>query len=104
MIDARDPMMTLDTEEQQERIAERNAALLREQILADTAFSTVANTPEGRRFLRRVLAECGIYQSSFAKGEGDVTAYREGKRSIGLWLLSLFDDIPETYIQLLTDK
>lgn len=101
----RDPMMRgMDVDEQEKRIAERDAARLREQILFDTDFKALANTAEGRRFLRRLLAECGVYQATFTAAAPDISAYKEGRRSIGLWLLSLFENIPETYIQLITEK
>lgn len=105
MINNQDPMMPgMDSEEQQRLIAQRDAARLRDKILFDSDFKTLANTAEGRRFLRRLLAECGVYQLAFTAASPDTTAFKEGRRSIGLWLLSLFEGIPETYIQLLTEK
>lgn len=43
---------------------------------------------EGMRdFLWRVLSQCHIFQSTYQKNFGDM-ALLEGKRQIGLWLLS----------------
>lgn len=47
-------------------------------LLQDEAF---------RDFLWRVLSKCHIYQSTYQKNFGDM-ALLEGKRQIGLWLLS----------------
>jgi hypothetical protein len=93
----------MDIYEQQEQQEE---ALLERQYrdaLNQSDFEQVCKTTEGRRFIRRVLGECGVYQSSFT-GDAQTTAYREGMRTIGLWLVSLFDKNPDAYIQLLTEK
>jgi hypothetical protein len=43
-------------------------------------------TNEGIRTLWRVLEEAGMHEQSFVPGDPDATAFREGARSIGLWL------------------
>jgi hypothetical protein len=93
----------MDIYEQQEQQEEALLERQHKDALNNADFERVCKTPEGRRFVRRVLGECGVYQSSFT-GDAQTTAYREGMRSIGLWLVSLFDNCPETYIQLLTEK
>lgn len=49
----------------------------------------ILKTERGRRFLWRVVARAGIYRVSFA-GDGGThaTAFREGERNMGLWLLA----------------
>lgn len=89
--------------ENDKRIKQAEARRIREQILADEDFKAVASTVTGRRFIRRVISECGVYQSSF-NTDSSVSAFKEGRRSIGLWILTLFDETPETYLQLLTEK
>jgi hypothetical protein len=89
---------------QQEQLKEqREAQRLQSELLAAADFKTLLCSAEGRRFLRRVLAECGVHQSSF---DTDIMrmSFKEGKRSIGLWLQSLFADCPDQYIQLLTEQ
>ena len=65
-------------------------------------FQAIANLPEGRRLLRRLMSECGVYQTSFT-GEALSAAHKEGKRVIGLWVLEQFNSCPDLYIQLLTE-
>ena len=58
---------------------------LRQQVeyqRAEKDFAAVVDTPEGRRFIKRLLGECSVYQSTFT-GEALTTSHREGKRAIG---------------------
>jgi len=66
-------------------------------------FQAIATLPEGRRLLRRLMAECGVFQTSFT-GEGLTAAHKEGKRVVGLWVLEQFNNCPDLYIQLLTEQ
>ena len=70
---------------------------------AEQDFVALANTPEGRRFVKRLLAECSVYQSTFT-GDALSSAHREGKRAVGLWALEQFTPCPDLYIQFLTEK
>lgn len=47
----------------------------------------VLSTPQGRRFVRGLLADCGEHRSSFHTN-AQVTAFNEGGRNIGLKLKS----------------
>lgn len=85
---------------QQEQQAEERRI---KALLDDADFVAVLKATEGRRFVRRLLAECGIYRASFT-GDAQTTAFNEGRRHVGLWLTSLFDFHPDLYIQLLTEK
>lgn len=49
--------------------------------------SRLLQTPEGRHLLWRILEQCGVYRSSFT-GDPHQTAFLEGQRSIGLWIMS----------------
>ncbi|WKJ88765.1 hypothetical protein QZJ86_12105 [Methylomonas montana] len=92
-------------EEQQIIKAAREAEHRRQAILDKTDFKAIIDTAEGRRFIRRVLAECGVHKLSYNFTDtGSNTAFKEGKRSIGLWLQSLFVDCPDQYIQLLKEE
>ena len=91
---------TMDSEAEQQLLKEREAESLRRGLLAAADFRCIAGQPEGRRFIRRLLGECGVHQASFT-GEPLTMAYREGRRSVGLWLQALFDDCPHLYIRLL---
>ena len=68
--------------EQVKEAAEREK-LQAERDLNDTRW--VLSMPQGRRFLYRLLAECGVYRSSFT-GSSE-TFFREGQRNVGLKLL-----------------
>lgn len=82
---------------------EREAVRRRRELLETADFKAVTAAPAGRRFIRRVLAECGVHQVSFAGEESHRTAFREGRRSVGLWLQSLFEEQPERYLELLKE-
>lgn len=49
--------------------------------------SRLLQTPEGRHLVWRILEQCGVYRSSFT-GDPNQTAFLEGQRSIGLWIMS----------------
>ena len=74
------------------------------QVAAESQdFQAIATLPEGRRLLRRLMGECGVFQASFT-GEALTAAHKEGKRVIGLWVLEQFSSCPDLYIQLLTEQ
>lgn len=56
------------------------------------------NTYEGRHLLWRIMEQCGIYRTSFT-GDAGETAFREGQRSVGLWILTeiVFTNGPDTF-------
>lgn len=70
---------TKSSELKQEREQERARAL--------TDLAEVMCTPAGARVLQRLLAKAHIYQTSMTR-DTHLTAYREGWRSYGLWLLT----------------
>jgi hypothetical protein len=90
----------MDIDEQDLAATEREAERLRRRVLAAADFRKIAELVEGRRFLRRLLAECGVHQSTFC-GEPLSMAFREGRRSVGLWVQGQFDGCPDLYIRLL---
>lgn len=66
----------------QVRSRKSKAERARERELAD--LKLVMMSREGRRFMWRLLARCGIYRISFdGTRRGD---FNEGERNIGLWL------------------
>lgn len=44
----------------------------------------VLSSRAGRRFVWRLLEDCGIYRSTFREAKPDVTAFLEGQRALGL--------------------
>jgi hypothetical protein len=65
---------------------------------------TLLVLPEGRRFLKRLLHTCGVNQISYIPGDAYATAFKEGQRNIGLWLMSQFEPHPDLYLHLLIEK
>ena len=60
----------------------------------------IISTPEGRRFLWKIISEAGVFRTSFSLDENQM-AYQEGRRSIGLNILyDLLDASPSTYMQM----
>jgi hypothetical protein len=51
----------------------------------ETDIEVILSTENGRRFVSRLLERSGIYRSNFPT-EPLAMAFREGERSIGLWL------------------
>lgn len=60
--------------------------LRREQEIGD--LKKVMETPEGRRFIWRILGEAGVFRLSFVAGSPDATFFNEGARNNGLTLLN----------------
>lgn len=59
--------------------------------------------PQGRRVATRILAEAGIYRSSF-NHSGSVMAFNEGRRQIGLWFQAeIVDATPKGHIKMLEE-
>lgn len=63
----------------------------------------VLKLPQGRRFVYKVLCECGVFKSSFTQNSLQ-SAFNEGKRDIGLELLRALDETePMAYTQMLQE-
>lgn len=92
-----------DPDDEQDR-REQEAEKRRQRALLDAQdFESIATLPAGRRLLKRMMVECGIYQSTFT-GDALTSAYQEGKRTMGLWLIEQFNQCPDLYIQLIKEK
>jgi len=62
----------------------------------------VASTPEGRRFIWRVLSEGEIFKDGYVHGDqGFGTTYNCGRRSVGVWALAeIMEAKPEVFMQM----
>ena len=81
-------------EQRAERRQRRNMAALRE----------VLSKPEGRRVLDLILSECGIYHAT-SSNEQLALARENGRRQVGLWLLTQLDAAdPTAYQQIMRDR
>ena len=62
----------------------------KKRIQRDTNdFRQVLMRPEGRRVIYRVIEESKAFAASFVPGHSDITAFNEGQRSVGLFVLKL---------------
>ena len=57
----------------------------------------------GRDFIWRLLIQCGVYDTSFT-GDAPHTFFNEGKRQIGLWLLTEIDAADKRSILLIHEE
>ncbi|MEY2653433.1 MAG: hypothetical protein RLZZ524_460 [Pseudomonadota bacterium] len=72
---------------------ERALVAARDQELAD--LEAVLATPSGLRFMRRLFDDAGLWATTFNAGAADVTAFQEGRRSLGL---IYFNDVTEHFM------
>lgn len=87
--------------EQQRREADLAEQRLRKQRADDIRW--LMSDKRGRRIAHRLLTPAGIFQSSF-EANASVTAFREGKRALGLEFLSWINDAaPTLYLEMLTE-
>jgi hypothetical protein len=49
----------------------------------------------GRRVLAHILARCRLWEGSYAGADTHHTAFREGQRSVAIWLMELIEAEPE---------
>lgn len=55
--------------------------------LAEEDLKWLMSSPRGRRVMRRILEATNYQASSFVPGDPHLTAYYEGRRSVGLHLV-----------------
>ena len=63
----------------------------------------VLSRPGGRDFIWRLLIQCGVYDTSFT-GDAPHTFFNEGKRQIGLWVLTEIDAADNRSILLIHEE
>ena len=92
-------MQDLDPEQQ---AAAEQAAEARRVEIED--LKGILNSKPGRRFMWRLLERAGVYRTSF-NNSGSITAFNEGRRDIGLFLLNEIHEVaPELYLVMLKDR
>lgn len=81
---------------------EREHQSMAEQEKAD--FLELMGCAWGRRFADRLLEQTHVFTTSFT-GEPQSTAFKEGERNIGLWLIAQINDhAPESLALLLKER
>ena len=68
----------------------QEAAKRRQRDVGD--MQVLLKSPECRRVLYRVIEETRAFSGSFVPGKSDLTAYNEGLRAAGMFLVSLADE------------
>ena len=80
--------------------SERMAALRQKET---ESVQTVMQSSGGRYLVYQILNHAGVYRSCFGS-DSNVMAWREGKRDLGLWVLSLVTQhCPDLY-SLMTEE
>ena len=79
---------------------EDKAKRKRERELND--LRSILATPEGRRFIWRVLSEARIFNDGYTHGDaGYGTTYNCGRRSVGVWALAeMMEAKPSAFMQI----
>ncbi|HEB12601.1 MAG TPA: hypothetical protein ENI11_02880 [Actinobacteria bacterium] len=71
--------------------------LVRDQELAD--LKHLLSTPNGRRFIWRMMIWCGVFDINFYPDQDNLTNFKLGMRNIGLMLIDECDSAdPSAYI------
>lgn len=97
----RDPL-DHETREAQRHSDELLAKQRKDLETAD--FRWLMKQPQGRRFAWRLLGEAGVYRSTF-NSSGSITAFNEGKRQMGLWLmLQIHEHAPDALVAMLKES
>lgn len=92
-----------ETERREER---RNRELQRRKEQQDTDLRVAMSSVEGRRLIWRILDEiAGVTEPSYTAGDTHETARREGRRSVGLDLLTEVQRIePSRFVQMMNEE
>lgn len=73
----------------------------------DVAMERLFAWPFGRLVVWQILQHCGVYRSSYVGGtpEGGTSAYLEGRRSVGLFLIDWLERVDRrAYPQLILEN
>lgn len=84
------------------RKTNKKAQLQREREVED--FRALLAKPGNRAVIWRILSQCGIYHDNLHASDLGQMARQEGKRSIGLWLLTqIFESDPSAFERMRTE-
>lgn len=87
----------------QEQESQENAEQRKvDRDLEVSDFKWIAGNKRGRRFLHRLLSQCGVWRTSFTGNS--TTFFNEGQRNIGLMVLALMNEhAPESHTLMLQE-
>ncbi len=63
----------------------------------------VLHSVAGRDFIWRLLIQCGVWHTSFT-GDAPHTFFNEGKRQVGLWVLTEIEEADKRAISLMQEE
>ena len=85
-------------------VKDRDRAIRAGNIAAQQTMRTIMGTPLGRKWMFEMLSFCGVGISSFSSDALE-TAHREGKRTIGLRLMTeIYDACPDRYTEMMKES
>ena len=73
----------------------------------DEALERLLAWPFGRLVVWQILQHCGVYRTSYVggPGQGEMSAYLEGRRSVGLFLIDWLERVDRrAYPQLILEQ
>lgn len=62
------------------------------KVIEDAELQAILNTEGGRFLLWRILSQAGVFRTN-PPDDLQTMAFREGRRSIGLWLIHLMEAV-----------
>jgi hypothetical protein len=95
--------MTFDaSDRKQVRVREKELKITEVNRLAYTR--RIMQDQPGRKWMHDILVRCHIWQTAFAAGQPDTTAFRLGEQNLGL---QIFADViaaaPQEYVQMMNE-
>ncbi len=87
------------SDEEEVRLQQDRLRSISERELEDVR--SILLTKEGRRFFWKYLGECGLFKETHCGERTHDSAFKEGQRSVGLYLLRAMNaSVPEAYSQM----
>ena len=87
------------------QVKERKLSAKRRELRRQGECRNLMSDPAGRRFVWAILSNAGVFRISHAPGDPYQTAFREGERNVGNWLLSDINAIcPELYAPMVAEN
>jgi hypothetical protein len=85
-------------------VSERERTARREQAETDAVLRGVMDSTPGRRWMHRMLGDCGVFRSSFSV-EPLLMAKCEGERNVGLTITAQIMRLcPESFVTMLHEN
>lgn len=95
----------LDEDARKARREDRELREREERSQEQVDIGLLMDEPHGRRIAYRLLDTAGCFRMSHTTGDPYETAFKEGCRNVGNWLLAqLMKETPEQYAQMLKEN